>query len=54
MKGKGPFVISTESQREFVQVLHWKSILYIWGGPVATLWGLWEILSRTRAAGLLP
>lgn len=53
MKGKGPFVISTASQREYVQALHWKSILYIWGGPVATLWGLWEILSRAKEAGLL-
>jgi len=54
MKGAGPFVISTKSQREVVANLRWKSLLYIWGGPVAALWGLWEILSRVRAAGLLP
>ncbi len=54
MKGKGPFVISTESQLEFVRALHWKAILYIWGGPLAALWGLWEILSQGKAAGWLP
>jgi hypothetical protein len=50
MGGEGPFVISTGSQREVVARLNLKSLLYIWGGPVAALWGLWEILSR---AGLL-
>jgi hypothetical protein len=54
MKGDGPFVISTESQREIVASLRWKSLLYIWGGPAAALWGLWEILARAKAAGLLP
>jgi len=46
MKDDGPFVISTNSQREVVANLHLKSLLYIWGGPVAALWGLWEILNR--------
>ena len=46
MKDDGPFVISTDSQKEVVAKLHWKSLLYIWGGPVAALWGLWEILNR--------
>ena len=54
MKGAGPFVISTRSQREVVARLHWKSLLYIWGGPAAALWGLWEILTKARGAGLLP
>jgi len=54
MKGKGPFVIATESAREMVQALQWRSIIYIWGGPIATLWGLWEILSKASAAGWLP
>lgn len=54
MKGDGPFVISTDSQREVVARLHWKSLLYIWGGPIAALWGLIEILKRARIAGLLP
>ncbi|MGA2857278.1 MAG: hypothetical protein ABSE40_10430 [Candidatus Sulfotelmatobacter sp.] len=54
MKGDGPFVISSDSQREIVATLHWKAVLYIWGGPVATLWGLGEILVRARDAGLLP
>jgi len=39
--GKGergdPFTISSESQREVVQSLAWKSMLYIWGSPVFTL-----------------
>jgi hypothetical protein len=47
MKGEGPFVISTDSQRELVAKLNLKSALYIWGGPAAALWGLWEILNRT-------
>jgi len=46
MKGSGPFVISTDSEREVLTKLSWKSLLFIWGGPAATLWGLWEILSR--------
>ncbi len=50
MKGEGPIIISTDSQREVVAKLNLKSILYIWGGPAAALWGLWEIL---RQAGLL-
>jgi hypothetical protein len=54
MKGKGAFVISTDSLRQVVSKLHWKSVLYIWGGPAAALWGVWEILSRAKAAGLLP
>jgi len=54
MKGDGPFLISTDSPREIVAKLRWKAMLYIWGGPAAALWGLWEILSRAKAAGLLP
>jgi hypothetical protein len=50
MQGEGPFIISTDNQRDLVAKLNLRSFLYIWGGPVATLWGLWEILSR---AGLL-
>jgi|SRR5580658_113747 hypothetical protein len=50
MRGEGPFLISTHSQRELVAKLNLKSLLYIWGGPAAALWGLWEILRR---AGLL-
>jgi hypothetical protein len=53
MKGRGPFVISTESQREIVAELGWKSFLYVWGGPAAALWGLWEILSHAKTAGIL-
>jgi hypothetical protein len=54
MKGSGPFVISSDSQREIVRKLRWKSMLYIWGGPAAALWGLWEIFERAKAGGFLP
>lgn len=45
MRGENPFVISTRSQREVVSELAWKSFLFIWGGPLWTLWALWRILS---------
>jgi hypothetical protein len=54
MKGNGPFVISTRSEREMVDSLTWKSFLYIWGGPLAALWGLWQIFSRMKPAGTIP
>jgi hypothetical protein len=44
MKGRSPFVISNHSYREVVSKLSWKSVLYIWGGPLWALAGLWEIL----------
>lgn len=43
-KGNGPFFISSDSQLDLLTKLGWKSLLYIWGGPIATLWGLWELL----------
>ena len=46
MKGNGPFVISTDSEVELLSKLSWKSLLFIWGGPIAALWGLWEILNN--------
>jgi hypothetical protein len=46
MKAGGPFVISTQKQQELGAQLNLKSILYIWVGPVAALWGLWVILIR--------
>ena len=54
MKGNGPFVISTDSEREVLAKLSWKSLLFIWGSPVATLWGLWEIVSRWGLLGAAP
>jgi hypothetical protein len=54
MKGNGPFIISSRSEREIVGALTWKSFLYIWGGPAAALWGLWEIFTHAKSAGLLP
>jgi hypothetical protein len=51
MQGEGPFVISTDGQRELVAKLNLRSFLYIWGGPAAALWGLWEILNRMGVPG---
>ena len=51
MKGDGAFVISTRSEREMASNLNWKSIVYIWGGPAATIWALWQILRAAKAAG---
>jgi len=45
-KGDGPFVLSTDSQRDVAARLNWRSLLYIWGGPIIALWGLWKILGR--------
>jgi hypothetical protein len=45
LRGENPFVISTHSQREVVSELAWKSFLFIWGGPLWTLWALWKLLS---------
>ncbi len=46
--GKGtrndPFTISSQSQREVVQSLGWKSALCIWGGPALTLVCLYILL----------
>lgn len=44
MKGKDPFVVSHQSQRAVLSKLSWQSLLCIWGGPAATLAGLWELL----------
>jgi hypothetical protein len=43
LQGKNPFVISTHSQREVVAELAWKSFLFIWGGPLWTVWALWKL-----------
>ena len=53
MKGS-PFIISNRSQREVISDLSWKSIVYIWGGPVVTLLGVWGILKYLQGWGLLP
>ena len=46
--GKGQrgdaFTISSQSQREVVQALAWKSALYIWCGPLASLLGIYFLL----------
>ena len=44
VKGKGLFVISGGSEHELLTRLGWSSLLCIWGGPLAALWGLWELL----------
>jgi hypothetical protein len=52
-KGRTPFVISNQSQREVVAQLNWTSVVYIWAGPVMAVASLWEIVSRLTAWGLL-
>jgi hypothetical protein len=51
MKGTSgePFFISWRSQREVVDELAWRSVLYIWGGPVLALAGLWLLVSHLLA-----
>jgi hypothetical protein len=48
MKGTSgePFFISWRSQRDVVQILAWRSTLYIWGGPILALVGLWLLLAH--------
>lgn len=50
--GKGernePFAISGHSQRELVGTLAWKSVAYIWGGPVVALLCLYLLLLYVR------
>jgi hypothetical protein len=41
-----PLFLSLRSQREIVQSLAWKSGLYIWGGPILTLFCFWYLLTR--------
>jgi len=53
MKGS-PFLISNRSQRELISDLSWKSIVYIWGGPIVTLLGVWGILKHLQWWGVLP
>ena len=40
-----PFTISSNSQKEVVSALAWKSTLCIWGGPVLTLVSLYVLLA---------
>ncbi len=53
MQGQCPFVISNRSQRDVVSRLGWKSFLCIWGGPLWTLWAVWEILGHPEIWGML-
>ena len=48
MKGRtvDPYFISWRSQRDVVQELAGKTILYIWGGPILTLACVWVLVSR--------
>jgi hypothetical protein len=41
-----PFFISWRSQRDVVQELTMLSVLYIWGGPVLALAGVWLLVSH--------
>jgi E3 Ubiquitin ligase len=49
-KGEGnqPFAISGHSQSELVGKLSWKSVAYIWGGPVMVLGGLYLLMAYLR------
>jgi hypothetical protein len=51
MKGASgePFFISWRSQRDVVEELAWRSVLYIWGGPVLALAGLWLLVNHLLA-----
>jgi hypothetical protein len=40
------YFISWRSQRDVVQELAGKTILYIWGGPILTLACVWVLVSR--------
>ena len=53
MQGQNPFVISTCSQHELASHFAWKSFLFIWGGPLWTLWLLWNILGHSEIWGVL-
>lgn len=50
MKDKNPLFISPNSQRELVAKLKFRSLLYVWGGAAAALWGLWKILHHAETA----
>jgi hypothetical protein len=41
-----PFFISWRSQQAIVDELAWRSTLYIWGGPVLSLAGLWLVVNH--------
>jgi E3 Ubiquitin ligase len=41
-----PFFISWRSQRDVVEELAMRSVLYIWGGPILALAGLWLLVSH--------
>ncbi len=53
MKDRNPLFISAGSQREVVAKLKFKSLLYIWGGAAAALWGLWQIIHYVQISDLL-
>ena len=48
MKGTSgsPFFISWRSQLEVVKELAWRSTLYIWGGPILAVAGLWRLVDH--------
>jgi E3 Ubiquitin ligase len=41
-----PYLISWRSQRDVVQELAGKTILYVWGGPILTLACVWVLVRR--------
>jgi hypothetical protein len=52
MRGDGPFIISTDSQRELVARLNWKSLVYIWGRACGNPLGFVGDSQARRTAGI--
>lgn len=44
---ENPFTLSSHSQREVVRALEWKSVLFIFGGPVLTVCCLWFLAAAS-------
>jgi hypothetical protein len=51
MKGASgsPFFVSWRSQQDVVTELAWRSVLYIWGGPILAVAGLWLLVDHLLA-----
>ncbi len=43
---RSPFFISWRRQQDIVTELAWRSALYIWGGPVVAVAGLWLLVNH--------
>ncbi len=54
MRGVGPFVISTKSERDVISGLGGRSMLYIWGGPLITILSAYVIMGWLAGRVVLP